>query len=124
MGAPGQGVGGSKQLTANETWLWAVVTAPLRRALKGKCIDVFSVRKEVFKVSMSVPPYVEVEVFFQWRSVTVCNGLRLSKKMQIPRNFPEDWEFPCNSLDVCILLLLELLLTSKEVKRQIEFLCV
>lgn len=54
----------------------------------------------------------------------MCDGLTLSKKMQIPRNFPDDWEFPCNSLDVHILLLLELLLTSKEAKRQMGFLCV
>lgn len=73
---------------------------------------------------MSVPPYVEVKMFFQWRSVTMCDGLTLSKKMQIPRSFPDDWEFPCNSLDVHILLLLELLLTSKEAKRQMGFLCV
>lgn len=82
----------------------------------------FSVRKKVLKVSMSVPAYVEVEMFFQWRPVTMCDGLSLSKKMQIPRN--DYWEFPCSSLDVHILHLLELLLTSKEAKRQIGFQCI
>lgn len=73
---------------------------------------------------MSVPPYVEVEVFLHWRPVTICDVLSLSKKKQIPRIFPDDWEFPCSLLDLHILYLLELLLTSKEAKRQIGFLCV
>lgn len=94
----------------------------MRRALKEKCM--FSVRKKVLKFSMSVPPYVEVEMFFQWRPVTVTDGVSLSKKTQTPKNLPDDWEFPCNSLDVHILPLLELLLTSKEAKRQVWFLCV
>lgn len=66
----------------------------------------FSVRKKVFKVSMSVPPYVEVEMFLQRGLVKIHGGLSLSEKRQIPRNVPDDWEFPCNSLDDHILYLL------------------
>jgi len=56
--------------------------------------------------------------------VTTCSGLSLSKKRQIPRIFPDGWGFPCNAWDDHILLPLELLLTSKEAKRQTGVLCV
>lgn len=52
-------------------------------------------------------------MFFQWRPVTVCDGLSLRKKIQVPRNFPNDWEFLCSSLDVHILYLWELLFDFK-----------